>query len=46
MNYAVEGKFPVEKLIRYYKFEELQQAIEDLENQKVIKAVLLKVKSY
>ena len=41
MNYAVEGKFPVEKLIRYYKFEELQQAIEDLENQKVIKAVLL-----
>lgn len=35
------GKFPVEKLVSYYKMEELSQVLEDLKNGRVIKPVLI-----
>lgn len=40
MKYNLEGKFPVEKLITYYDFEDIGKALDDLEHQRVIKAVL------
>ena len=40
MKLCVEGKFPVEKIIRYYKFEDMDKAMDDLAHQRVIKAVL------
>lgn len=35
-----QGRFPVEKMMTHYAFEEIQQAIEDVDNGKVAKAVL------
>lgn len=40
MKYTVEGKFPVDRIVRYYPFEDIKKAIDDLANQRVIKAVL------
>lgn len=40
MKYNLEGKFPVEKLITYYDFEDVGKALDDLEHQRVIKAVI------
>ena len=40
MQLTAEGKFPVDRLIKYYDFEDMDKAMEDLENQRVIKAVL------
>lgn len=36
-----QGKFPFDKLIKTYKFEEINQAVRDTEEGKVIKAVLI-----
>lgn len=38
--YYRAGKFPFDKLITYYNFEDINQAFEDSHNGKVIKAVL------
>jgi aryl-alcohol dehydrogenase len=35
-----QGRFPFDKLIRYYPFDEINQAIHDSETGKVIKAVV------
>lgn len=35
-----QGRFPFEKLITYYPFEEINQALEDMEQGRVIKPVL------
>ena len=40
MQLSAEGKLPVEKLVKYYKFDEMEQAIDDLEHQRVIKPIL------
>lgn len=40
MKLTAEGKFPADKLIRFYDFEDMDQAIDDLDNQRVVKAVL------
>ncbi len=37
----VAGRFPFDKLVRYYPFEQINQAIEDSEKGTTIKAVLL-----
>lgn len=39
-NYYLEGRFPVDKLISFYDFEDINKAIDDLEHQRVIKAVM------
>lgn len=40
IEYYRAGKFPFDKLITYYSFEEINQAFEDSHSGKVIKAVL------
>ncbi len=40
IEYYKEGRFPFDKLIKFYNFEEINQAVEDSHNGKVIKAVL------
>jgi aryl-alcohol dehydrogenase len=35
-----EGRFPAEKLITHYAYEDINKAFEDLNSGKVIKAVL------
>lgn len=35
-----QGRFPIDKLVTFYSFDEIQQAINDSENGKVIKAIL------
>lgn len=40
MQYTVEGKFPVDKIVRYYDFEDMATAVDDLSNRRVIKAIL------
>ena len=40
IQYYKDGKFPFDKLIKYYKFDEISEAFEDIHNGKVIKAVL------
>lgn len=40
LEYYKRGEFPIDKLITYYKFEELEKALEDSKNGKVIKPVL------
>ncbi len=35
-----QGRFPFDKLITYYDFEDINQAVDDTEQGKVIKAVL------
>jgi len=37
----LNGQFPFDKLIKKYKFEDINQAIEDSENGKTIKPVIL-----
>ena len=41
IRYYREGRFPFDKLIRYYRFEDINQAFADTKSGKVIKAVLL-----
>ncbi|KAK5657548.1 hypothetical protein OQA88_3121 [Cercophora sp. LCS_1] len=36
-----QGKFPFDKLLTYYKFDQLQQAMQDIKDGKVIKPVLV-----
>ncbi|KAK0610163.1 chaperonin 10-like protein [Bombardia bombarda] len=36
-----QGKFPFDKLLTFYKFEELHEAIQDLKDGKIIKPVLI-----
>ena len=36
----MQGKFPLEKLVRYYPFEQINQALDDCENDTVIKPIL------
>jgi len=41
VNYYLEGKLPLEKLISHrYKLEEINQALMDLENHKIARAIL------
>jgi aryl-alcohol dehydrogenase len=41
LNYHRAGKFPFDKMITYYKFEDINQAFEDIHAGKVTKAVLV-----
>ena len=36
----MQGKFPLEKLVRYYPFEQINQALDDCEKDMVIKPIL------
>ena len=40
INYYKRGEFPFDKMIKFYKFEEINQAFADTKSGKVIKAVL------
>ncbi|MDR0491218.1 MAG: NAD(P)-dependent alcohol dehydrogenase [Oscillospiraceae bacterium] len=40
LNYYRQGKFPFDRLIRFYDFQDINQAFEDTKSGKVIKAVL------
>lgn len=40
MQLTAEGKFPVDKIISYYDYDEMDKAMDDLAHQRVIKAVL------
>lgn len=41
INYYKKGQFPFDKMIKYYKFSEINQAFADTKSGKVIKAVLI-----
>jgi aryl-alcohol dehydrogenase len=36
----MQGRFPFDRMIRFYPFEEISQAVEDMEAGRVIKPVL------
>ena len=40
INYFEEGRFPFDRLIKFYDFENINQAIEDSETGKTIKAIV------
>ena len=40
MQSCADGELPVDKLIRFYKFDEMDKALDDFATQRVIKAVL------
>ena len=40
LNYYRQGRFPFDRLIRFYDFKDINKAFEDTKNGKVIKAVL------
>ena len=40
INYFEEGRFPFDRLIKFYDFESINQAIEDSETGKTIKAIV------
>ena len=40
LNYYRQGRFPFDKLIRFYDFQDINKAFEDTKSGKVIKAVL------
>ena len=40
MNLTAEGKFPVDKIMTFYDFEDMDKAMDDLAHQRIIKAVL------
>ena len=40
LNYYRQGKFPFDRLIRFYDFQDINKAFEDTKDGKVIKAVL------
>lgn len=40
MQLTAEGKFPADRLITYYDYEDMDKAMDDLAHQRVIKAVL------
>jgi aryl-alcohol dehydrogenase len=35
-----QGRFPIDRLVTYYDFKDINQAVEDLENGKVLKGIL------
>ena len=35
-----QGRFPIDRLVSYYDFKDINQAVEDLEKGKVLKGVL------
>ncbi len=41
VSYYKAGKFPIDKIVKKYSFEEINQAIEDSESGEAIKAILL-----
>lgn len=41
INYYKQGRFPFDKMIKYYKFDEINEAFADTKSGKVIKAVLV-----
>ena len=41
IDYYRAGKFPFDKMITYYKFEDINKAFEDIHAGKVTKAVLV-----
>lgn len=40
IEYYRQGRFPIDKIIKYYSFEDINQAFEDSHNGTAIKAVL------
>ena len=40
LEYYKQGRFPVDKLMKFYDFEDINQAFEDSHNGTAIKAVL------
>lgn len=40
MNLHARGRFPIDKLIRFYDFADINQAIQDSESGQVVKPVL------
>jgi aryl-alcohol dehydrogenase len=40
MKLQAQGRFPLEKLVRYYDFADINQAIEDSDSGKVVKPIL------
>lgn len=41
IDYYKQGKFPLEKLMKFYQFKDVERAFEDFENGKVVKPVIL-----
>ena len=41
VQYYTEGKFPIDKIWKYYKFDQANEALADLANKKVIKPVIV-----
>lgn len=37
---AIQGRFPIEKLITFYPLEDIEQAVQDSESGRVVKAML------
>ena len=40
MRLTAEGKFPVDKIMTFYDFDDMDKALDDLAHQRIIKAVL------
>ena len=40
MNLTAEGKFPVDRIMTFYDFDDMDKAMDDLAHQRIIKAVL------
>jgi aryl-alcohol dehydrogenase len=41
IEYYKQGRFPIDKLVKFYKFEDIKQAFEDSHSGKTIKPILL-----
>lgn len=46
INFYKKGKFPFDKLVKFYKFEEINEAFEDSENGTTIKPIIVLDESY
>ena len=40
IDYIMEGRFPLQKLVKYYKFDDINHALEDQEKGRTIKPIL------
>lgn len=41
VSYYQQGKFPIDKLMKFYQFKDIKQAFNDFENGKVVKPVII-----
>lgn len=46
INFYQKGKFPFDKLVKYYKFDEINQAFEDSKNGTTIKPIVVMDETY